>query len=121
MFKILFATAIIWFLVGGGFTILSFMSFDRLLRQIKSESELAWIELGRPIGFFWIPPGTTAVSGPSFVRGELYRKWASSSEPQLNGGKDNIAKLRWFKRIGNICFIVGLLQLLGSLALLFVE
>lgn len=107
--------------MGGGFTILSFASFDRLLRQIKSESEAAWIELGRPIGFFWLPPGTTAVSGPSFVRGELYRKWASNSEPPSIGSAENFAKLRWFKRIGSISIIVGLLQLLGSLALLFAE
>jgi hypothetical protein len=121
MFRIIFVTAIVWLVMGGGFTILSFTSFDRLLRQIKSESEAVWVELGRPIGFFWVPPGTTAVSGPSFVRGELYRRWASNGEPPLNGSKEDIAKLRLFKRIGSIGIVVGLVQLFGSFALLFAD
>ena len=121
MFKIIFLTAFVWLIVGGLFTIWSFFSFDRLLRQIMAESETSWVELGKPIGFFWIPPGATDVTAGGFVRGELYRKWATDHLMTSVGSKEAIAKLRWFKQIGGICIIVGLLQLLGSVAMLFAE
>jgi hypothetical protein len=120
MFKLVILTALACLLAGGVFTVLSFISFDRLLRQLCAGSEAAWIQLGRPAGFFWIPPGTTSVSAASRGRTTLYSQWAAGPDEPFAGSRQGIARLRLYKRIGTVSIALGLLQLAGAIALLCV-
>jgi hypothetical protein len=119
MFKILIVTAFAWLVVGSIFTLMSFVTFDRLLQQIKKESDAAWIELGRPVGFFWVPSGVTSLVDSGFVRGELYRQWPTNLITSTSNAAV-VARLKFFRRMGCVCFAAGLIQLLAAIGILFV-
>ncbi|MCF7786040.1 MAG: hypothetical protein K9N47_07955 [Prosthecobacter sp.] len=97
---------------GGVFMVLSFVAFDRLLRQVWAESEEAWIKLGRPCGFFWVPPGTSGVTKAGLVRSGLYGKWAAESDEPFAGNAEGVARLRWYKWVGSWCLAVGAILLM---------
>ena len=52
-------------LMGVIFSIYGFIRFDRVLKHLYVTNRDAWIQLGMPYGFFWIPP-------------EARRQWISS-------------------------------------------
>lgn len=117
--RTVFLTEIACMLTGFVFGTLSFAAFDRLLRRVWAESEEAWIKLGKPCGFFWVPRGTRVGFMTSFVRGDLYEKWAAMGEVPAAGCANDLGKLRRYRRIARWCFAAWVLLLLSFLAGVF--
>ena len=98
-------------LAGAICTLLSYASFDRVLRRACAESEEAWVKLGKPCGFFYAPPGTRVGLTTGFVRSGLYENWAAVGEEPLAGSAEDIGKLRRYRRIAGWCYAIGALLL----------
>jgi hypothetical protein len=96
----------------------SFRAFDRLLRQVKSDSDAAWIALGRPCGFFWVPSGILSLTASGHVRTALYSQWSSSTAPPA-GDPATLARLRRFKRLAAALYVAALLQFVLAVGLLW--
>lgn len=108
-------------LAGAIYTLMSYASFDRLLRRACAESEEAWIKLGKPCGFFYVPPGTRIGFGTSFVRSGLYEKWATGADEPFAGSTEDIAKLKRYRRIAGWCHAIGALLLVIAVAMILTE
>lgn len=119
VFLIVFVTAIAWMLAGGVFTVLSFVAFDRLLRRVWADSEEAWIELGKPSGFFWVPRGARSGFMTGFVRSDLYGKWAAVDEEPFAGCAEGLGRLRRYRRLAGWCHAAGALLLVGAAGMVF--
>lgn len=117
--QIVFLTGLACLFAGGVFGVLSFVAFDRLLRRVCAESEEEWIKLGRPCGFFYVPPGTRVGFKTSLVRSDLYEKWATEGAEPFAGSAEGVARLRRYKRIGSWCFAVWTLLLASAVAMVF--
>jgi hypothetical protein len=62
-------------LVGTAFCILrAFVLFDRLLGIEYERYHHCWVMDGRPIGFFWVPEGSSTLAG-SFSRASVAMTW----------------------------------------------
>jgi hypothetical protein len=83
--QIVFLTAFASMFTSGVFGVLSYIVFDRLLRQVCAESEEAWIKPGKPCGFFYVPTGTRVGFKTSFVRSDLFEKWAAEGVEPFAG------------------------------------
>lgn len=118
--EIVFLTGLACLFAGGVFGVLSFVAFDRLLRQVCAESEEEWIKLGRPCGFFYVPPGTRVGIKTSFVRSDLFQKWAAEGAELFEGSAEGLGRLRRYRRIAGWCHAVGALLLMGAVAMIFV-
>ncbi len=108
-------------LAGCVYTLLSYASFDRVLRLVCAESEEAWIKLGKPCGFFWVPPGTRVGFMTGFVRSGLYEKWATGADEPFAGSTEDIAKLKRYRRIAGWCHAIGALLLVIAVAMILTE
>ena len=121
VFLIVFVTAVAWMLAGGVFTVLSFVAFDRLLRRVWADSEEAWVKLGKPCGFFWVPRGARSGFLTGFVRSGLYETWAAVGEEPFAGCAEGLGKLRRYKRMAGWCHAVGALLLVGAVGMILAE
>ncbi|MFC5457198.1 hypothetical protein [Prosthecobacter fluviatilis] len=121
VFTIVFVSAFASLFVGGVFTVLSFVAFDRLLRQVWAESEDEWMKLGKPCGFFWVPHGTRVGFMTGFVRSGLYDKWAAVDEEPFAGCAEYLGKLRRYRRMSGWCLAVGALLLVSALGMMLAQ
>lgn len=117
--SIVFLAAYACMLAGGVFAVLSFVAFDRLLRRVWADSEEAWMKLGKPCGFFWVPRGARSGFTTGFVRSSLYEKWATVGEEPFAGCTEGLGKLRRYRRLAGWCHAAGALLLAGAAAMLF--
>ncbi len=121
VFSIVFPPGVACMLAGAICTLLSYASFDRVLRRACAESEEAWVKLGKPCGFFYAPPGTRVGFMTGFVRRGLYEKWAVVGEEPLAGSVEDIGKLRRYRRIAGWCYAIGVLLLVIAVAMILTE
>ena len=123
MTKIIFITALCWMGTAMIFLAASFRSFDLFLKQLYSNSKNTWESLGKPVGFFWVPPecGVRQVGPSSFSRGEFYRNLVSTRISSEIAALDfsRIAKLRAFNRSAKLCFAVALAMLCAAVGSVF--
>ena len=86
--------------------------FDRLLRLEHDRYRTEWVRDGAPIGFFWVPPGTSVLplSG-NFKRDFVALKWLLRTPGWAT--QDSTAKLLLFRwRIAHAVYAIALLILL---------
>jgi hypothetical protein len=123
MVKWLFISFICWSILGSVCLLWSFVLFDRMLRQLYSASHEEWVNVGMPMGFFWIPEEMKSKSSfkPTITRSSLYISRSKSLGSwkclvdATNYGAFKVAKL-----LGQVCFGAGLVCLgLVVLAILF--
>ncbi|WP_395753227.1 hypothetical protein [Prosthecobacter sp.] len=121
MFEVLMTTFLACSIAGGVFAVLSFAMFDRLLKQVWTRSESAWTDLGKPVGFFWVPPGTknAGLTKAAFARNDLFSQWSAANGESLLEDKQGAARLRRYRRISSWCFALGAVQLVTAVTLLF--
>lgn len=77
MVKWLFIASICWTGLGVIWTLWAFLKFDRLIKQVYSANHGEWVNLGMPIGFFWVPRelrglNGRSLQGPGMVRSGLF-------------------------------------------------
>ncbi len=108
-------------LAGGVYTLLSHASFDRVLRLVCAESEEAWIKLGKPCGFFWMPSGTRIGFMTKYVRSGVYEKWSAGADEPFVGSAEDIARLKRYRGIAGWCHAIGVLLLVIAVAMILTE
>lgn len=119
MIELLLLAAFVWLAMGGVFSIASFVLFDRVLKHIKGGSETAWVELGKPIGFFWMPSKEASTISGGFARSALYANWSAGGRVNLPGADTAIARLQKSNQIAKAWFVLGLLHFLGAVVCIF--
>jgi hypothetical protein len=73
MVKWFFIAAVLWGGVGIIFLVWGFRGFDSALRHLYSENHEKWVHLGKPCGFFWVPPeARQQLTSSSLVRAKLF-------------------------------------------------
>ena len=108
-------------LAGCVYTLLSYASFDRVLRLVCAESEEAWIKLGKPSGYFWMPPGTRVGLMTGFVRSGLYEKWSAGADEPFAGSAEDIGRMKRHRRTAGWCHAIGALLLVIAVAMILTE
>ncbi len=84
-------------------SLVSFRLFDRLLRLEHDLHPTEWERDGAPVGYFWVPPGTSVLpfSG-SWRRGLVASKWTFRTPTwaaQDSNAKNLLIKFRIFDAI----------------------
>lgn len=78
-------TVPIWFLIAMFMVASCFMQYDSVLKKLYQDSPDLWRELGRPLGFFWVPKEASTLRLTSSIsRHELFRRLAAGVAVEFN-------------------------------------
>jgi hypothetical protein len=103
-------------LVGMSFSVVVFLSFDRLLRIEYLKYRGQWELDGSPIGFMWVPPGAKTFSG-GMARSVLVSTWALAKPSWVDGDDEAAKAYAEFKRLSRFSNRITLAYVAGFILL----
>jgi hypothetical protein len=105
-------------LAGAGVLVLSFLTFDRLVRAQYEFHREAWMADGQPRGFFWRAPGCNWFAS-SVALHRLSLTWLFSTPTWATESptyRALLKRLRLLVVVWNVLFIGGFMVFITSLA-----
>jgi hypothetical protein len=84
------------FAAGALFVLIAFVLFDRVLRFQFENFHTEWETQGKAIGFFWLPEGSSIISG-SLQRGIRLLSWTFAGEEWMKN-EPTVKRTVWIMR-----------------------
>ena len=78
------------------FLIVVFFKYDSVIKSLYKRNKRCWEELGRPMGFFWVPPEVSTLNPfATLARSSSFRAIILSRKPPLPVLDDEAANKAW--------------------------
>lgn len=105
------------FILGLAAAIAAFFNFDTVIRTLYDTDRDEWEKAGKPMGFFWLPPGRLTIAekmAGSRARGRSVFRWMFSNPAWIEKASpayNALGKFRLFALVMLVFFIISAMQI----------